>query len=152
MKNFSSITRVLPLAMAMSVAVGIGACADMGKTSSYPNEVTSISKSKSELKSVMYQMGVRLGNLESMIATGGLKNPEMKEDIIQELESLKKIAQSIRDGKVVTKHRQIDEHINEFIADVEHAKLAAASDSPNYYYAGKLAGSCTACHLLRSQE
>jgi len=58
-------------------------------------------------------------------------------------------ADSLGAGSVKTNHLIIDDHIDQFKADVNVALRYARSDPPNYFPLGKLAGSCVACHQFR---
>jgi hypothetical protein len=103
------------------VTVATFGCAQLqtsgGSNDSYPAKMTPMS-SQDGVKTVMYRLGQTLGNLESYVSAGPTNDPEVRQDIIRELDKLKQIATSIRDEKVVTKHRQMDQNIDQFIADI----------------------------------
>jgi hypothetical protein len=45
-----------------------------------------------------------------------------------------------------TNHPLIDANIGRFMKDVELARAQAASEQPNYFLAGSVAGACVYCH------
>ncbi|MEM6274172.1 MAG: hypothetical protein AAF735_02930 [Myxococcota bacterium] len=45
-----------------------------------------------------------------------------------------------------TDHPRLDEHLDEFLRDIEAAKTGVHADPPNYYPVGHLSGSCMYCH------
>jgi len=48
-----------------------------------------------------------------------------------------------------TNHLLIDEHMDEFLESIYRAKIQAEATPPSYFGAGKLTGSCSACHRYR---
>jgi hypothetical protein len=56
---------------------------------------------------------------------------------------------SLGTGNVQTSHLVIDEHIDQFQADVNRALYNVRADPPNYFALGQLSGSCAACHQYR---
>ncbi len=121
-------------------------CAEIRKLT-YPENFTYIEKK--DLDSSMHKMSVSLARLDTLVSAASPENLESQDRIIQELNQLKDIATAIRGRGEVTNHLVIDDHIEDFISDIVNAKLAAGDAPPNYYYAGKLAGSCTGCHQYR---
>lgn len=72
-----------------------------------------------------------------------------RERIIELLSNMEKEADELGAGARQTNHLLIDENIGSFRADVKKALQAIESDPPNYYLAGRLSGSCLACHVKR---
>lgn len=121
-------------------------CAEIRKLT-YPANFTYIEKK--DLDSSMHKMSVSLARLDTLVSAASPASQESQKDIIQELNELKGIASAIRGKGEVTNHLVIDDHIEDFISDIVNAKLFAGDTPPNYYYAGKLAGSCIGCHQFR---
>jgi len=48
-----------------------------------------------------------------------------------------------------TNHLLIDDHVDEFLADVERARLFLQADPPDLFPAGSIAASCDGCHRFR---
>ena len=124
----------------------LAGCAEIRKLT-YPANFTYIEKK--DLDSSMHKMSVSLARLDTLVSAASPASLEAQKDIIQELSELKGIASAIRGRGGVTNHLAIDDHIEDFISDIVNAKLFAGDTPPNYYYAGKLAGSCTGCHQYR---
>lgn len=72
-----------------------------------------------------------------------------REMILELLENMEKEALTLGAGSRQTNHLLIDENIEEFRADVRGARKAVEAEPPNYYLAGRLSGSCLACHVKR---
>lgn len=72
-----------------------------------------------------------------------------RQRIIELLKNIEDEAYKLGAGARQTNHLLIDENIEEFRADVEKALQAVETDPPNYYLAGRLSGSCLACHVKR---
>lgn len=72
-----------------------------------------------------------------------------RERIIDLLGNLENEAIVLGAGAQITNHLLIDENIDQFKSDVKAARLAIESEPPNYYLAGRLSGSCLACHVRR---
>jgi hypothetical protein len=60
-----------------------------------------------------------------------------------------RISAGLGAGPSPTNHLLIDRHIDRFRTDLAAARDAAAADPPRYHLAGRIIGSCTACHVLR---
>lgn len=65
------------------------------------------------------------------------------------LEQMKQETVKLGAGTQKTNHLFIDENIDQFKYDIEAARKAIADKPPNYYLAGRLSGSCIACHIRR---
>ena len=139
---------IVSLSILGILGIAVPGCAEMPKASSasYPSKMTSIRGG--DTTTVMYRMGAIMGDLESYVSAGPVNDPEVRQDILRKLDQLKSIAKSIREGGTVTHHRRIDENIDDFIADIDRAREAAGRTNPDYYYIGRLAGACNACHLM----
>jgi hypothetical protein len=72
-----------------------------------------------------------------------------REMILELLGNMEKEALTLGAGARQTNHLLIDENIEEFRADVRNARKAVEAEPPNYYLAGRLSGSCLACHVKR---
>ncbi len=72
-----------------------------------------------------------------------------REMILELLGNMEKEALTLGAGSRQTNHLLIDENIEEFRADVRNARKAVEAEPPNYYLAGRLSGSCLACHVKR---
>ncbi len=126
-------------------AVLFSACADIRKLT-YPPEITYIDRN--ELRSAMYRMASALQQLDALIVEETSVEPPHQK-IMHQLGTIEHAANDLASGNTVTNHKAIDEHMDQFLADVAKARLMANASPPNYYYAGRLSGSCGACHQFR---
>lgn len=125
----------------------------------YPSDIVWLDTS--DVESVMQQMAVSLGRLDTMITSLNETDSTSthNENILSELAQLEKLANTLNMGttinrdnesvEIASNHPLIDEHINQFINQVSRARLQLELDSQSYYAVGQLSGSCNACHRLR---
>ncbi len=125
----------------------------------YPAEFTYLDPGS--VKGVMHEMALSLSRIDSLVqqSSDTTDASRFQSDILNELETVETLASSLAPGttdetldgkpRPVTNHLLIDEHIDDFIAQIMHARLLAESNPPNYYGAGQLTGSCNACHQVR---
>ncbi|MGB7301541.1 MAG: hypothetical protein WA888_04025 [Burkholderiaceae bacterium] len=137
-------TRKTKLLLIIGGLLIVAGCADIRKLT-YPPEFTYIEKS--QLQSSMHQMATAMGRLDALICADPLKD-STQEEILAQLDLIDKVAWELSGGKS-TNHLLFDEHMEQFGADVAKARLMAKSSPPNYYYAGRLSGSCSGCHRFR---
>ena len=123
----------------------IGGCAEIRKLT-YPREITYIGQS--ELESAMQRMAVAMQRLDTLVGSGSIDDTGHRQ-VLGQLDAIDQIASELSGGTTPTNHLVLDEHIEEFIADVAKARLMAQASPPNYYYAGRLSGSCSGCHQFR---
>ncbi len=128
---------VVAIIFTLLVAAG---CAEIRKVT-YPPEFTYIEKQ--DLQGAMGRMAASLAQLDSLIASGSPQG-----SILEQLNAIDRVASDLSRGQA-TNHLLLDEHMEQFRADVAKAKLMASMSSPNYYYAGRLSGSCSGCHQFR---
>lgn len=125
----------------------LSACAEI-RTLTYPENFTWIGKS--EVSSVMNRFSNSLFQID-IAATR--KQPGDVDIVITELSKMIDEASSLMSARqangnnaIVTNHLLIDEHLDDFLNDLNRAKLLIEEDSSNLYVTGNLTGSCTACH------
>ena len=131
----------------LSVICGLllmAGCTEIRKLT-YPPEFTYIEKS--ELQGSMHRMAAAMAQLDTLVAAGPVNDSTQKK-ILAQLDLIDKIVWELSGGKS-TNHLLLDEHMEQFSADVTKARLMASTSTPNYYYAGHLSGSCSGCHRFR---
>lgn len=113
------------------------------------------------VKGTMHEMAISLQHLDDLVVRTSREpdDPGYRDSILAELQTLETLATSIstrsgnamvdRERETLTNHLLIDEHIDEFIGQIMHARLLAEADPPNYYGVGQLSGNCNACHRQR---
>ncbi len=101
-----------------------------------------------EVRNSMGQLANHIRQLDDLLVSESL-GPEQRETVIEHLRSMESIADDLGAGPEQTNHAFIDAHIDEFRTDVKNARREVEQEPPRYYLAGRLAGSCTGCHVLR---
>lgn len=130
----------------VAIPLLLSGCSDLRKLT-YPRDFTYIDKT--DLHNGMFALSASLAKLDALVSANGPVGKDKQKAVIDELNRLDRIANRIRGKGEHTNHLVIDEHMDQFLGDIDNAKLFAENRPPNYYYAGKLAGSCTACHEYR---
>ncbi len=97
----------------------------------------------------MGRFSANLWRIDAILADSETVLPYQREEIINLLKDIEKVADELGAGPQVTSHLLIDEHIDKFRSDVQKARQAVEREIPNYFLVGRLSGSCTACHFLR---
>jgi hypothetical protein len=117
-----------------------------------------------QVEGTMHSMANSMQRLQQLaehdateVPTGGTTPRQAA--VLDELSRLESLAISLSgstarqtpagDPQPTTNHLLIDEHIDDFIEQILHARLLAESDPPNFYGIGQLTGNCNACHRLR---
>ena len=120
-------------------------CAEVRKLT-YPPQFVYVDKER--LQGSMHRMAAAMGRLDTLVAADSL-GASAQTEILAQLDVIDEAAHELSGGKALTNHLLLDEHMAQFNADVAKARLMARSSPPNYYYAGRLSGSCSACHQFR---
>lgn len=148
----------LPVVVLVLITLLLGGCVKV-RLLTYPSEFTWIDRDS--VKGVMHSMALRLDDVEQLVSDkkSGSDDPAIQTEVVNNLQAMEALAASLNAGSnniagdersvPATNHLLIDEHINDFMNQIMRARLMAESEPPNYYGAGRLVGSCNACHQLR---
>lgn len=130
--------------------LSLSGCADVRRLT-YPKHFTWLGKS--EVNSVMHRFSDSLWRIDTAAKR---KSPGDREIInielskmIEEALSLMATRQNEGSESIVTNHLLIDEHLDDFLVDLNQAKMLIENDANNTYAIGNLTGSCAACHQFR---
>ncbi len=137
---------ILLLILCAISSLWLTSCSQIRKLT-YPENFTYITKK--DLRNSMHQLNTRLVFLESLFPVDTSPRLEIKKKVIEELDKISLIATEIRGKNEQTNHLVIDDHLDQFLSDISRAKLQVEANPPNYYYAGKITGSCSGCHRYR---
>lgn len=140
--------RNLVFAVGLSVVavIGFSGCTVIRKVT-YPPDFTYLDTK--QVRTTMGRFASGVARLDMLLTEPDDNIAQRREAIIVELRKMEKLSESLGAGYQKTNHLLIDEHIDEFRADVRGARLAVEQEPPGYYLAGRLTGSCTACHMDR---
>ena len=133
------------------VAVSIVGCAQIRELT-YPKGFTYLEEK--EVDALMQKMRGNIVRLDQLVAEASISDASksdtvQQQKIIAELTALERIATRLSGDHTQTNHFVISDHIEQFITDIGKAKMFANMSPPRYYHAGKVAGSCMACHQFR---
>lgn len=131
---------------ALCAAMLLAGCAEVRKVT-YPSDFVYLEHK--QVRSQMALMSLYMREIDDILADDLAVNSEQQGRIIHLLNKIDDATDLLGAGSVSTSHLLIDDHIDEFRADLQLALRDASSDPPNYYALGRLAGSCTACHQYR---
>lgn len=132
--------------LAIVIVASMVACAQIRKLT-YPPDFTYLEQS--EVESLMRQMGEGMTQLDQLIAQASKSDVDQQQKIITELGELEKIATRLSGGHTQTNQIVINDHIEQFIADLGTAKMFAKMEPPSYNKAEQIGGSCHECHQFR---
>ena len=141
----SNTTRTLLLLIVATLTVS--GC-ELIRKATYPEDFTYLETQT--VTSSMQRLAISIDKIDrilqriNLIPTGNQRN-----SLIDELNQMVKITDTLGAGTQTTNHLLLDENIDKFRSDVITVRRSIESDQSNYYLAGKLTGSCNGCHLLR---
>lgn len=137
---------VFAVGITVVAVIGFSACAAIREVT-YPSDFTYLDTK--QVRTTMDRFASGVARLDMLLAESNDNFARRREAIIVELRKMEKLSESLGAGYQKTNHLLLDEHIDEFRADVRGARLAAEQEPPSYYLVGRLTGSCTACHMNR---
>ena len=132
--------------LVIMVAAGIVGCAQIRELT-YPKDFTYLEKK--EVETLMQKMGDGIERLDQLIKEASPSDAIQQQNIVAELSSLKSIATRLSGGHTQTNQFVISDHIEQFISDVETARMFANNNPPIYSKAGEITNSCKECHQFR---
>ena len=68
--------------------------------------------------------------------------------VVTALSNIEKIASRLKSNDAGSNHPYMQDFMSDFVAKVDQARSAASLAEPRYYFAGKVAGACAACHKV----
>ncbi len=142
-RSRASVRVVLALMAAATIVAG---CAEIRKAT-YPQDFVYLEPR--QVRSQMALMSLYMSQIDEILADSSTISSEQQTRLVGILNSIDEVTNRLGAGEVQTSHLVIDDHIDDFKADVNVAMREARADPPNYYSLGKLAGSCVACHRYR---
>ncbi|MDO6459478.1 hypothetical protein Q4485_02100 [Granulosicoccaceae sp. 1_MG-2023] len=136
------------LSLLLAAGAGLAACAQI-RSVTYPAQVRYIDRQ--EIESTMYAMAVQLHQLDELVA-GAASAPAVQPRVVGVLGEINRLASTLGEEGQSTNHPALDAQLDGFLTQVSRARLQAQQEPPNYYEAGRLSGSCSACHQLRLRD
>lgn len=150
--------RTTLLSISLIVTLLLAGCVKI-RMLTYPSEFTYLDSGS--VKGIMHEMALSLSRIDTLVQQSSKDTDASRyqPEVLAELQKMETLASSLSssttgttvDGneRPVTNHLLIDEHIDDFIGQIMHARLLVEDSPPNYYGAGQLTGNCSACHRIR---
>ena len=134
----------------LAVTLVLLSCSDFAgavRQVTYPPGFTYVSRD--ELDSRMQELGYELQQLDLALAPEiNALSEQQQQQVVGILRNISRIAGGIQANEVGSNHPFLQNDMATFLASVRQARLAAASNPPRYYGAGRVSGSCTNCHRV----
>ena len=137
----------LCMMLLLSAALVISGCNDiasMARKVTYPPDFNYVSEQ--EFRSRMDQLAFQLQLLDNALVTINPKPSIQQEEVLDALRNIKRIGSSLKAGEAGSSHPFLQDFMEDFVTDVEKARIAASKDPASYYRAGRVAGGCVNCH------
>jgi len=134
--------------LAFGIFAIVTGCTDLRKVT-YPAEFVYLEKQ--QVQGVMHQLAGKIRNIESLASDDVAPSPFVTDSITAGLSDIESTISDFQSGAqgnqpLTTNHLLLDENLDEFLADITRAKIQLQANPPNYFAAGRIAGSCAACH------
>lgn len=100
-----------------------------------------------DISSAMFSMANTVRQLDAVLADATMKDKEKQNAVERLLKEMEERARAIETTAKATNHPIFGSHLDKFMFDLSRAQNAAMSTPANYYWAGRITGSCTGCHV-----
>ncbi|MEL6339322.1 MAG: hypothetical protein AAFQ65_05395 [Myxococcota bacterium] len=129
-----------------AVALLVVGCATHARTGIEPTFAAPLSdlSGQDDVQPAMRRMASAVVYIHKALAADEIDYGE-RARILAWLSELESAARTLSRSRP-TDHPRLDEHLDEFLRDIEAAKTGVHADPPNYYPVGHLSGSCMYCH------
>jgi hypothetical protein len=137
--------------LVLTIAAGafaVAGCAQIRKVT-YPEDFVYLTPG--DVSTRMHVIAGHVSAVQSLLdeLAGGAEDKGIAGEMIGHIDDMERIAQELGQGKPGTNHLLIDAHIDQFVANLEKTRVSLSATPPRFYDAGKLVGSCNACHRFR---
>ena len=140
------IPRFTILAAVYLIALIAMGCSEV-RVRPYPPDIVYLDDQ--QIESTMMRLSADIWTINDIFDTNEHISGSNRERIIDILREMENEAVNLGAGTQKTNHLLIDDNIDQFRYDVRAAREAVEAEPPNYYLAGRLSGSCLACHVRR---
>lgn len=111
----------------------------------YPPDFVYVSSG--QLRTRMSNLGSRLAQLDNALIENEIRQPD-KEEVLTILREIEEIGSELQGIEAGASHPFLEDDMPRFVNDIARARMAASLDPPQYYLAGRVAGSCVNCHSV----
>ncbi len=98
----------------------------------------------------MLRMSLAMRRIDEMLASRSLTGKADQQGILESLNTIDEITDSLDVGGHLTNHLIFDKHLSEFKIEVRNALRMASAEPPQYYSASRLSANCVGCHRFRN--
>lgn len=103
----------------------------------------------SDLRSDMGELAQQIRKLDqALFDQAGVDNEQQRQQVLVALQNISNIAARLEAKESGANHPFMHDYMQDFIAKVDQARVAASLEQPRYYFAGKVSGGCTNCHMI----
>ena len=134
------------LALISLICAGLLVGCNQIRKVTYPQDYVYLEKK--QIRSKMALLSFYLRQLNKIQSEISVASDERQRRTLELLEKVEGLTVEFGSG-VTTNHLVIDEHIDDFKADVYSAIRDVRANPPNYFAIGQLTGSCIGCHKYR---
>jgi hypothetical protein len=107
---------------------------------------------KNELRSDMGELAQQVRILDQALYEQhdktDVNKEQQRQQVLVALQKISNIAAKLEATKSGANHPFMQNYMQDFIAKVDQARVAASLQQPRYYFAGKVSGACTNCHVI----
>ena len=100
-----------------------------------------------QLRTRMGNLGSRLAQLDNALVENEMRQPDQQE-VLAILRDIEEIGSRLQASEAGASHPFLEDEMPRFVNDIARARMAASLDPPQYYLAGRVAGSCVNCHSV----
>ena len=148
--GFSPATRIGPrlwaAALALLCAAVVTGCAEI-RQATYPSDFVYLERK--QVRSQMALFSLYMRQLDEILLDDSTVSSEQQARVLSILNKIEESTITLGAGNIRTNHLVIDDHIDQFKAEVNDAIASARANPPNYFALGRLAGGCVGCHQYR---
>lgn len=139
--------RAIALVTALAAGASLAACAKVGafmRPLTYGPNFDYISDD--QLKSVMWQLARDVNRVDDLVNDPQGVGPEQRDEISRLLVIMEDATGRLGREGIRTNHPLVDEHRDQFRADIEAARRGVAAEPPSYTLTREVSGACLHCH------
>ncbi len=111
-----------------------------------PGRPKKIQIENEQIRTSMRQLLENVVEIEGTVDPAISVNENSRIELMTKLMKMEELTSMLGAGQHVTNHPLLEENIHQLRADIVTARRAIELQPPNYYWVGRIAGSCTACH------
>lgn len=139
--------RVLGLVTALALGAGLLGCAKIGsfmRPLTYGPNFDYITQE--QLKSVMWQLARDVNRIDALVNDPAGVGPEQRDEIARLLVIMEDATGRLGREGIRTNHPLVDEHRDQFRADLAAARRGVSAEPPSYTLTREVSGACLHCH------